>query len=130
MGAAGSRPVVLDAGALIALERGHPQIRSLVRLAHEKAVSIVIPAGALGQVWRDGARQARLAALVGSPTSQVEILDESTAKAAGALCGRSGTADLIDASVVLAALTRSAIVVTSDPHDLLRIHPALPIEVV
>ena len=50
------------------------------------------------------------------------------AKAAGVLCGRSRTADVIDASVVLAARSRDAVVVTTDETDLRRIDPELEVE--
>jgi len=41
---------------------------------------------------------------------------------------RGGTADVVDASVVVSARLHGATVVTSDPADLLRIDPALNIE--
>ncbi len=129
MGQARPRPVVLDAGALIQFDRAGARMRALVRLARERAVPVVIPAGALGQAWRDGARQARLAALVGADVTQVEVLDEPAAKAAGVLCGRSHTADVIDASVVLAARAYQAPVVTTDPDDLRRLDPGIELQI-
>jgi hypothetical protein len=75
----------------------------------------------VGQVWRDGSRQARVARLVGSKHITPHSLDLQEAKAAGVLCGESGTADVIDASVVLLARRHDAIVVTSDPTDIRRI---------
>ena len=39
------------------------------------------------------------------------------------LCGRSGTADVVDASVALLARRLRAVVVTSDPDDLRRLDP-------
>ena len=127
MGTPGSRPVVFDAGALIEFDRGDSRMRALVRLARDRASTLVIPAGALAQAWRDGSRQARLAALVGSETTIVEVLDEPAAKAAGVLCGRSRTSDIVDASVVVAARAYGAVVVTTDPGDLRRIDPALDV---
>ena len=47
------------------------------------------------------------------------------AQAAGVLCGKSKTRDVIDASVVLLGRRHRAKVVTSDPKDLLRIDPSL-----
>lgn len=128
MGSARPRPVVLDAGALIQFDRGHARMRALVRLALERSAPLVVPAGALGQAWRDGSRQVPLAALLNSGITLVESLDEPLAKAAGALCGRSRTADVIDATVVLAARSRDAVVVTTDAADLRRIDPRLEIE--
>lgn len=43
-------------------------------------------------------------------------LDSS--KAAGVLCGRSGTADVVDATVVVMAAALRAIIWTSDPRDI------------
>src|SRR5262249_11720445 len=45
------------------------------------------------------------------------------AREAGQLCGIRGTADVIDASVVLAARARGHRIVTSDPEDLERLDP-------
>jgi predicted nucleic acid-binding protein len=122
--------VTLDAGALIAFERGDQRIRALVQEARATGASLGVPAAVLAQVWRDGARQARLAALAGSRTVEVVVLDTVAAKAVGRLCGLTGTADVVDASVVLAARTRSDRVVTSDPADLAAIDPGLELLVV
>jgi len=53
--------------------------------------------------------------------------DARAARAAGELCGRTGTADVIDASVLLCALARGDRIVTSDPGDLRRLDPAVPV---
>jgi len=45
----------------------------------------------------------------------------------GQLCGRSGTADVIDASVVVAAWTNGRVVVTSDPDDIRRLDASLTV---
>jgi rRNA-processing protein FCF1 len=128
MGSPRPRAVVLDAGALIQFDRGHARMRALVRLALERSAQVIVPAGVLGQAWRDGSRQVPLAALLSARITLVESLDEPMAKAAGVLCGRSRTADVIDASVVLAARSRDAVVVTTDESDLRRIDPGLDVE--
>ena len=128
MGKTNPRTVVLDTGALIAFERGDAKMRALVREAIKAKARIVIPAGVLGQAWRGAARQAPLRALVKMPTTIVPALDEIVAEAAGVLCGRTGTSDVIDASVVLVARRERAVVVTSDVEDLRRLDPALPTE--
>ena len=125
MGATSPRPLVLDAGALIQFERGERKTRLLVEEARKAKAVLAIPAGVLGQVWRDGSRQVRLAALVTSPGTVVEPLGKQLAQAAGALCGRTGTADVIDATVVLTARRRQAVVVTSDADDLRRLDPGV-----
>jgi hypothetical protein len=83
------------------------------------------PAGALAQVWRNPARQARLARLVNSSLFVVHPLDEVTAKAAGQLCGATGSSDVVDASVVILARLVSGVAVTSDPDDLRTLDPGV-----
>lgn len=128
MGKTGSRSVVLDAGALIAFDRGDARMRALVREALKQRVRLVIPAGALGQVWRGAPRQVPLRGLVKGPTTVVPALDQVLAEAAGVLCGRTGTSDIIDASVVLVTRREDGVVITSDPDDLRRLDPGLPLE--
>lgn len=125
MGAKRAGAVVLDAGALIAFERNDRRVRTLVELALSKNVALHTTAGVVGQVWRDGSRQVRLARLLGSGVIRVQPLDFEEAQASGGLCGKSKTRDVIDASVALLARRHSAKVVTSDPDDLLRIDPKL-----
>ena len=128
MGKARSQAIVLDAGALIAFERGDAHMRALVREALTQGARLVIPAVPLGQVWRGSARKAPLRALVKGPTTVVPPLDQVLAESAGVLCGRAGTSDVIDASVVLVARRERGIVVTSDVDDLHRLDPSLLLE--
>jgi len=109
---------VFDAGALIAFERNDRTVVMLVKRLLEQRAKVIIPAGVVGQVWRDGGRQARLARLLGSPVATIETLDDRRARAAGQLCGLTGTRDVIDASVVLSARQHELPVATSDPSDL------------
>jgi predicted nucleic acid-binding protein len=125
MGPSRPRPVVLDAGALVAFERNDRRVRRLVELAAEHGASVHVPAGVIGQVWRDGSRQVRLARLLKSGLLDVRDLGLDEARAAGSLCGIAGTADVIDASVALLARRHHAAVVTSDPDDLRRLDPEL-----
>ncbi len=127
MGARRPRPVVLDTGALIAFERNDERVCRLIELALANGAVVHVPAGVVAQAWRDGRRQARLGRLVGSGWLVIQPLDTNEAKGAGALCGRSRTADVIDASVALLAQRHGAAVVTSDPDDLRRLGPDLQI---
>ncbi|MEZ5133635.1 MAG: hypothetical protein R2699_00870 [Acidimicrobiales bacterium] len=52
--------LVLDAGALIALERNDRRMWARLGAAAEATVDIVVPVGALAQVWRGTPNQARL----------------------------------------------------------------------
>lgn len=117
--------VTLDAGALIAIDRGVGRMIALLdRLSsHDGGVSV--PAGVLAQTWRDGRRQARLARLLTSNETEIVPLDNQTARSVGVICGLTGTSDVIDVSVVMCARERGHPVVTSDAGDLARIDPSL-----
>ena len=125
MGPQSARAVALDAGALVAFERNDRRVRRLVELAVENGLRLYVAAGVVGQVWRDGVRQARISRLLGSEAVVVQALDVDEAKAAGVMCGIAGTADVIDSSVALLARRYGASVVTSDPDDLRRLDSSL-----
>jgi predicted nucleic acid-binding protein len=120
--------LTLDSGALIAIERGDRRVVGLVRRAIAIGAGIAVPAGVVGQVWRDGARQAPIARLLRSAAVEVEPLDDLRARAAGQLCGIAGTDDVIDASVALCARRRGHTVLTSDPEDLRHLDASVRIE--
>lgn len=120
--------VTLDAGALVAFEKNDRKLVIAIRVALDALVPITVPSGVVGQVWRDGARQARLARLLGSSGVDVEPLDDLRARAAGQLCGATGTKDVIDASVVLGARARGDRVFTSDVDDLRRLDRNIVLE--
>jgi hypothetical protein len=118
MGKARAQAVVLDAGALIAFERRDARMRALIRQSLETGATLFIPAGVVAQVVRNPAEQVPLRALMNGPQTAVSPLDRTLAEAAGVLCGRAGTSDVVDASVVLIARRERAVVVTSDVDDL------------
>ncbi|MBL8953009.1 MAG: PIN domain-containing protein [Myxococcaceae bacterium] len=122
--------LTFDAGALIAFERNDGRVVRVLQLALADGVRIAIPAGVVAQVWRDGRQQARLARLLRSRVVELVPLDIEQARNAGALCGRTSTDDVIDASVVLCARHRNHGVMTSDPDDLHRLDPTLRLVVV
>jgi len=114
---------VLDAGALIAFERNDRNLVKLLRTACEHEAPIVIPAGVVGQLWRDGRRQARLASFLAADGVEIDPLDDRRAREAGQLCGIAKTRDVVDASVVACARAGKHKIITSDPDDLARIDP-------
>ena len=106
--------LVLDSGALVALERGERAMWTRLKAAQSSGEPPVTHAGVLGQVWRGGPRQARLSrALAGV---DVRALEEPLGRAVGELLGATGLADVIDAAVVLLANDGDDIV-TSDRDD-------------
>jgi predicted nucleic acid-binding protein len=108
--------VVLDAGALIAFERGQRRIRAFAAKAADAQIAILIPATVLAQVWRGGSRSAPLVRLISA--GKIDPLDETRAKEVGERLGRQGKTDVADAHVVCCALDHDADLVTSDPEDM------------
>ncbi len=110
---------VLDTGALIALDRGDRRIWTDLFSARG-AAAVQVPTGAIAQAWRDGSRQARLSQAI-KMCDEVP-LDGQIAREAGALCGQTGTTDVVDASVAVtaaqAARRDDVGVVTSDRSDI------------
>ena len=115
--------ITLDAGALIALDRGNKRMIALLRRAVAQGRGFRVPAGVVGQAWRDGSVQVALARFLRTEEVEIVPLDEQLARACGELCGATNTSDIIDASVVILARDRRGPVVTSDPIDLRRLDP-------
>ena len=68
---------------------------------------------------RRGATHAARSALASFwPGCHVDPVGLETAKAAGILCGRAGTSDVVDATVVVMAATTGAVIWTSGPEDI------------
>lgn len=117
--------ITLDAGGLIAFERGNRQIIALLARAAETAARITLPATVLAQVVRRPQRQVALVRLARQPTTDVIALDRVDATHVGRLLAASSTTDIVDAHVVVCANRAGQRVVTSDPHDLTRLDPQL-----
>ncbi len=107
--------VVLDAGALIAIDRDDRRTAGLIELGRRAGASLVTVAPVVGQAWRGAARQARLARLL----SMVDVRPTSLqhARDAGELLAATGTSDVVDALVALVAMPGDQLL-TSDRGDL------------
>jgi hypothetical protein len=88
--------------------------------------TLCIPVGAIAQAWRSP-RQARLARLLKSPDVDIAVMTPNSARTIGLVCARTGYDDVIDVHVAVCARARNHAVVTSDPGDLARIDPDLPL---
>ena len=119
--------ISLDAGALIAIERGDPDVRALLREAVDRGLGVHVVPEVIAQVWRGEPRQARLSALLSARGVTTPDYGAHTARAVGRLCGTSGRHDVVDVHVVWHARSLGHLVVTSDPDDLRAIDPALPL---
>lgn len=105
-----------DSGALIAAERNERRMWAIHQRALWRGIRPVVPAGVLTETYRS-ARQANLARLLRG--CQVDPLDETTAKAAGALLGRCATdPGAVGASVAEGALRRGDAVVSGNAAHL------------
>src|SRR4051812_34051104 len=112
-------PIVLDAGALVAADRGDRQFWADFAVASAERRPVVVPTPVLTQAWRGRQSQARLARLLGG--CRIVPPDETTAKQAGVLLGRSKTTDAVDAIVVATAVALRAAIFTSDVGDITRL---------
>jgi len=122
--------ITLDTGALIAIERGDERVRDLLRTANSRGMSFHVVPGVLAQAWRGGRRQVPLAKFLRSPDVVTPDFDAATARAVGELCGLAGHHDIVDVHVVMHARMHGHQVVTSDPDDLRRVDPRLPMVVI
>ena len=112
------RPVVYDAGPLIAAERNDRRFWAEHRVRLELGIVPCVPAPVVAQVSRSP-RQVTLRRILRG--CEVVALDEDGAHRTGSLLGKSGTADIADATVVAVAAARSADIVTSDRTDVERL---------
>lgn len=114
--------MILDAGFLISVDRGERTAREFLTaaLAHDTPLTTTHPV--VAQVWRDGARQARLARFLQS----VVVVAFDDGPEVGKLLARAGTRDVVDAHLVVVAVQRSEPILTGDIHDLESLTSALP----
>jgi predicted nucleic acid-binding protein len=110
--------LVLDSGALIALERDDRALWAAVKQSALAGSDVYVPSAALAQVWRGSPSQARLARALHHCV--IASFDDH-AKKIGELCGRARTTDVCDAQVAIIAATLGDVVYTSDPKDLRRL---------
>jgi hypothetical protein len=110
------RPVVYDAGALIAAERNHAAFWRAHRSYLTAGGLPLAPAPVVAQAWRDGARQAQLARILNG--CEVPVLDHALARRVGALLGQAATSNPVDGTVAALAADLGGVIVTSDPGDI------------
>lgn len=110
--------VLYDAGPLIAAERNDRRFWAEHRIRLELGIVPGVPAPIVAQVSRSP-RQVQLRRLLRG--CDVIPLDEAGAHRAGALLGKSGTADIADAVLATMAMALTADIVTSDRKDIERL---------
>ena len=114
--------LVLDAGALIAVDRNDRATIARLRAAQLSGLELRTNAMVIAQVWRDPhGRQAQLARLL--QAVDVCLVDHQAGRDAGLLLAATRTSDPVDATVVLLAGPGDRIL-TSDPADLTKLATA------
>lgn len=109
--------IVYDAGVLIAADDDDRAVWARHRALLEHDIEPTTTAPVVAQVSRDGRRQASMRRFLRGCRTVDFVAAE--AHDVGDLLRRSGTADVVDAHVVLTAVRIAATVVrTSDPEDL------------
>jgi hypothetical protein len=106
---------VLDAGALIAIDRQDRNFGARLRVLQRQGMPLRASAAAVAQAWRDGSRQANLARVLTGVG--IAPLAAGDSKRIGELLAAARTADFVDGHVALLA-DPGDIILTSDPADL------------
>ena len=115
--------LVLDAGALVALERLDRDVIALIKRERLARRAPLTHGGIIGQVWRGGSgRQANLARLLDG--IEVIALDDALGRKVGMLLKQTKSSDVVDAAVALLAKDGDEIL-TSDVRDLLPLVEAI-----
>lgn len=111
--------LILDAGALVAIERGDRETIALIKRELRSRRTPITHGAVVGQVWRGGSgRQAQLARLL--PALEIAAVDAPLGRRAGVLLGQTRTTDVVDAALVLLAADGDWIL-TSDAIDIARL---------
>src|SRR5271166_3148178 len=106
---------VLDAGALVGVDRRDRVIGALLRVLQQHGTPIRVSSAVVGQVWRDGRKQANLARVLAGVG--IEPLGKDDGKRIGELLALARSSDVVDAHVAL--MTAAAdLVLTSDTGDI------------
>jgi predicted nucleic acid-binding protein len=110
--------VVYDTAVLIAADRNDRRIWAEHRIRLEAGNVPLVPSPVLAQASRSP-RQVQMRRLLRG--CEVVPFDEAAAHRAGALLGKSRTADIVDAAVVALAIKQGADVQTGDATDIQRL---------
>jgi hypothetical protein len=114
--------VILDAGFLVSVDRGERPAQEFLTAALRRATPLDTTHPVVAPVWRHGARQARLARLLGA----IAVHPFDDRQAIGTILARSNTTDVVDAHLVSIALRLSEPILTTDVDDLNLLVASLP----
>lgn len=114
--------MILDAGFLISVDRAERTAQTFLTAAVRRGTPLHTTHPVVAQVWRNGARQARLARFLDT----IAIHPLAQGHVVGAILARSRTTDVVDAHLVAMALQLNEPILTGDTDDLNAIAAALP----
>lgn len=106
--------MILDAGVLVAIDRSEAAAIRYLATAEAYRTALHTTHPVLAQVWRQGSRQVRLARALRSIT--VHPFDDG--RSVGLLLARAGSADVVDAHLMVLATRLRDDVLTGDSGDL------------
>ncbi|MBK6670650.1 MAG: hypothetical protein KA129_04655 [Microthrixaceae bacterium] len=106
--------MILDAAFLISVDRSERPARAFAAAVARSGTSLHTTHPIVAQVWRNGARQARLTTFLKAIT--VHPFDDG--RLVGHLLARSGTSDVVDAHLVVCASRIGHDILTSDAGDI------------
>jgi hypothetical protein len=109
---------VLDAGALVAVDRRDRMIGAQLRVLQQQGTPIRVSSAVVSQVWRDGRKQANLARVLAGVG--IEALGQDDGRRIGELLAVAAATDVVDAHVALMA-AHADLILTSDPGDIRRL---------
>jgi predicted nucleic acid-binding protein len=112
------RPVVYDAGVLIAADRCLRRTWAEHRVRLEAGHVPLVPCPVVAQASRSS-KQAQMRRLLRG--CEVVPFDETAAHAAGSLLGKTRTRDVVDASVAVLSIRHGADVISDDAKDIQRL---------
>jgi hypothetical protein len=119
--------LVLDAGALIAVDRGERPTVARIAAARRRGANLRTSPTVVAQVWRDPqGRQADLARFLKGV--EVPAMTHAQGRAAGLLLAATGTADAVDGGLILLARDGDRIL-TSDTDDMTALADAAGVRV-
>ena len=99
----------------MAVDRRNRLIGAQLRVLQRQGTPVRVSSAVVGQVWRDGRKQANLARVLAGVG--IEALGKDDGKRIGELLALSGSADIVDAHVALIT-DHADLVLTSDPGDI------------
>jgi hypothetical protein len=106
--------VILDAGLLISIDRSERTAHTFLTVARRSETILHTTHPVVAQVWRNGSRQARLAAFL----KTITIHPFHDGHPVGRLLAQTKTSDVVDAHLVIIAVRLGRDILTGDPDDL------------